>query len=348
MDCLRIYRKACTINQTIQNLISDQTHVHQSLEWIILLKLEDYQHLSTECLKYLENAKTFAWQFLCNLCVGNEYSQRRVWQLYKNVLYEMLNSNKDLTKLDYCRMIIYNIYKSQPIELDKDEIFKILVNNLSGNVMNLDKVKTDFLELFLEHFICVERNIIKMYAGLSFDERILLLTFIEYYIRSGGEQRRYVVSMELVYYLCDEFLKKSDCALKAITSDVDLIEPQEVMTLLDCITTVSTYYKYKNKILCKASVFLNICGLLQAIHSVGKNSDNIFTPLSKLNENAPNSSKEGLIDIEQEVSYQMKFRLVKAISCFVYENKKNQDYVRFGSHLLIKFNLKFPDFRPEI
>jgi ataxin-10 len=87
---------------------------------------------------------------------------------------------------------------------------------------------------------------------------------------------------------------------------------------------MSTQDKYIYTLKHDAALFLNLGCLLQAIHKVGKNSENSqFTPIQKLDALASNSSESA--DFEKEISYSFKSKLIKSLANLCYKNKKNQE-----------------------
>lgn len=130
----------------------------------------------------------------------------------------------------------------------------------------------------------------------------------------------------LVTRISMEFKKKSDCILKTISSYVDSIDPQVVVILLDILATISSLDKYRHMLSDDRSLFLNMGCLLQALNKMGKNSNNIFTPIQKLDALLPSS--EDKVSIESEISYSFKTQLVRSIANLSYQNLKNQELAR--------------------
>lgn len=131
--------------------------------------------------------------------------------------------------------------------------------------------------------------------------------------------------------ICDEFKKKSDCVLKTIGSYVDGIEPKEVIALLDVLAQASSDERYAHILSIDGSLFLNVGCLLQTINKIGNSTNsgegnNIFTPVQKLGQLAPNSEEN--TNIERDISYQLKSTLVRTLGNLAYKNSKNQALAR--------------------
>lgn len=140
-----------------------------------------------------------------------------------------------------------------------------------------------------------------------------------------------------------EFKKKSDCILKTVTTYVDSIEPDIVVTLLDIISTASGQEKYLKLLKEDRSLFLNLGCLLQALHKIGKASDTIFSPIQSLEALAPSSTENR--DFEKEISYAMKTKLVKSLANLSHKNKKNQELAREMEIMLSIFECTNADAR---
>lgn len=135
-----------------------------------------------------------------------------------------------------------------------------------------------------------------------------------------------IIHESLIKALTLEFKQKSDCVLKTVTTYVDSIDPEIVVILLDIISIMSTQEKFLGYLKSDRSLFLNIGCLLQALHKVGKESSNTFTPIQKLDALVPTS--EANADFEKEISFTFKSKLVKSIANLSFRNKKNQELAR--------------------
>lgn len=123
-----------------------------------------------------------------------------------------------------------------------------------------------------------------------------------------------------------EFKRKSDCILKTVTTYVDSIDPEIVVTLLDIISTTTGQVKYYQILKDDRALFLNMGCLLQALHKIGKASDTIFSPIQKLDALVPTSNVNG--DFEKEISFSFKTKLVKSLANLSHRNKRNQELAR--------------------
>lgn len=135
-----------------------------------------------------------------------------------------------------------------------------------------------------------------------------------------------LIKEELLKHLTLEFKKKSDCVLKTVGSYVESIDPEIVVILLDIIASTTIQEKYLNLLKDDSALFLNIGCLLQALHKLGKDSTNAFTPIQKLEVLVPTSKESA--DFEKEISFSFKSRLVKSIANLSYRNKRNQELAR--------------------
>lgn len=131
--------------------------------------------------------------------------------------------------------------------------------------------------------------------------------------------------------------------MKTVTTYVDSIEPEVVVTLLDIISTATGQEKYLKYLKDDRSLFLNLGCLLQALHKIGKASDTIFSPIQKLESLVPTSSENG--DFEKEISYAMKTKLVKSLANLSHGNKRNQELAREMEIMLSIFECTNADAR---
>lgn len=143
--------------------------------------------------------------------------------------------------------------------------------------------------------------------------------------------------------MSQEFKKSSDCILKTVTSYVESVRPEKVVTLLEIISAACCQDKYVSILKSDASLFLNTCIVLQNLHKIGKNSDNIFSPIQKLDSLAPSSIDN--CDYEKKFSYNFKTMLIKTIANLCHRNKKNQDLAREMEIMLSIFDCTNADAR---
>ena len=152
-----------------------------------------------------------------------------------------------------------------------------------------------------------------------------------------------VINSSLFQHLTDEFKKKSDCILKTVSTYVDSIDPQIIVSLLDIISIATSQEKYLKVLKDDRSLFLNLGCLLQALHKIGKTSGTIFSPIQKLEALVPTSDEGG--DFEKEISYSFKTKLVKSICNLSHKNKKNQELAREMEIMLSIFECTNADAR---
>jgi ataxin-10 len=119
---------------------------------------------------------------------------------------------------------------------------------------------------------------------------------------------------------------KSDNILKTVATHVESNDPEIVMILLDIVSAMTAQDKYLELLKNDNSLFLNMGCLLQAIHKIGKDTPNIFTPIQKLNALLPQNEEK--TEIESEISYTFKTKLVKSLANLSYRNQRNQELAR--------------------
>lgn len=131
--------------------------------------------------------------------------------------------------------------------------------------------------------------------------------------------------------------------LKTEASYVNSIHPREVCALLEVICLISGNDHYSHILATDSSLFLNAGCLLITINQLGGQSENIFTPVSKLGQVAPNSNED--TTIERDVSFELKSMLVRTIGNLAYQNPRNQELARDMDILLAVLNCTNVDAR---
>lgn len=283
---------------------------------------------------------------MANLCVNNPTSQQLVWTAYGQTFLDCLRIT-DHTNRYICRMIIYQMQLNNIIDTTANKsVLSALLANLNEQINKPNETICEFLQFTLEHFCCHHKYFLPIYGSLSDPERIAFLHFVAEYLRSPlpvEEGQRTPVSRDLIQYVCKEFKKKSDCVLKTQASYVDSIHPREVCALLEVICLVSGDDHYSHIQSTDSSLFLNVGCLLMSINKLGDQSENIFTPVSKLGQAAPNSKED--TEIERDVSFELKSMLVRTIGNLAYHNTRNQELARDMDILLAVLNCTNVDAR---
>lgn len=320
-ECCRLLRNSCAVGKSIQNHIAGiEPSIFEKVN-IILFDLPKPQTM------FLQKTRQMCWQFMANLCVQNDLTQRKIWNECISPLLLHIKCPCETGCDREFTMILYNLLISEMLSVND---VKGIVEILLECIMNGHELKlNDFHQLFMEHLITNYRSIAPVFDRLNPAEK--RINFIFYVAEHTKSIRHTVISTSLLQFICKEFKKKSDCVLKATTSAVDTIHPREVIVLLEVIARSSSDERYTHILSIDKSLFINIGCLLRSVHDIGKqqmnntNDVNIFAPVQKLTQLAPNSNENSTI--ERDISYQLKSMLIRILANLAYKNKHNQDLV---------------------
>lgn len=297
---LRLLRNICSKGTEFQDKITS---------------IPDIFQLSTKILtdSNITEEKVVCLQCLANMCVQNKTSQEIVWSNLKNVLLEYFGNNH--STCDIVAMIIYNMFiaEQSDVLLDGEKIYKLLVLEVIDGTIK----PNEFMFIFLEYFITEYEKFPDIYKSLEEKEKLWTLYHISDYLKETEKKKQ--ISSGLLKLIVDEFKMKSDCILKTLESYVNGVNPNEICALLEIISAASSQNVYGWILKSDGSLFLNIGCLLRNLQMLGKESDNIFTPIAKIDPN---------VECEKEFSYDFKSKLVQIIGNLSHKNKKNQDLSR--------------------
>lgn len=326
-ECCRLLRNSCAIGQPIQNRIIDfEIESNRIFDTInaVLFGLPRAQP------KLAHKTRKMCWQFVANLCVQNETAQRQIWHKCIEPLVHELNCVCQTENGRECTMILYNLFINEILNTnDTKRIMELLLQCISDRDSQHELQCNDFYQLFMEHSITKYRSVVSIYDRiLPLEKRIYLIYYIADHMKTVSHD---AISTPLLQFMCKEFKKKSDCVLRSANSATDQIHPQEVVALLEVIATASSDDRYSHIFNNDSSLFLNVGCLLRSAHEIGKRQSsgdseaNIFAPVQKLNQLAPNSNEDS--SIERDISYQLKSMLIRTLANLTYKNKTNQDLV---------------------
>lgn len=333
-ESLQLLRQSCSYGPAVRFALASSADLTTSLHE--LLTLQDSE--------YCQPAK-FGWQMLVNCCYKNAPGQRLIWTAYRPtmlaVLAEPANAHAEL-----CRMLVYTLLVHDIVDADGAKaVLRLLVAQYSDACEHKSETLPEHLQFCLEYFGCRRRGILPLYGSLTDEERVAFLQFIGDYLRGSADDvgRTQPLSSELVPYLCKEFKKKSDCVLKTEASYAEAVHPREVYALLAVISALSGDVVHAPLLSADSSLFLNVGCLLAAIGTLGQKSENVFTPVAKLGQIAPNSSESTAI--ERDISYDLKTMLVRTIANLAHRNARNQELAREMDILLAVLNCTSVDAR---
>ncbi|KAG6456295.1 ataxin-10 [Manduca sexta] len=272
-QCLRLVRSCGAAGTKMQTYISKELSILDSM----YVLATEYQHPSVNFLnEELMKCMTVLVQTLGNLVVNNPFNQIMIWNKFDTIILNCLIGQNDKIATA-AAMIVYNILLGQPNVLPADDV--MLLNSLAY-MYNNDN--TEYPHLIIEYLIGVENTYIeKLYSKLEPECRMLVLN-LAYNILMSNESQDINVSVNFVKFMAHEFKSKSDCILKTVDKYVNTIEPQEVVFLLEIIATASSMDAYMDCLQSDTSLFINCAFLLQAIHTLGKQSSNFFSSINKL------------------------------------------------------------------
>lgn len=323
-ECCRLLRNSCAVGQQIQNCIAECSFDSHSIFESINVVL-----VSTEILPL--KTRQMCWQFVANLGVQNESTQRQIWTKSIGPLLSQLNCVCDTENSRECTMILYNLFISEILNtVDVRKIVELLLQCISDRNGRHELQNNDFHQLFMEHAITKYGSIVPVYDRIQpLDKRLHLIYYIADHMKAV---RHDPISTPLLQFICKEFRKKSDCVLRTTSSALDTIHPKEVIALLDIIAQASSDERYAHILATDNSLFINIGSLLRSIHEIGKyqanaveTQSNIFAPVQKLNQLAPKSTED--CSIERDISYQLKTTLIRTLANLAYKNRAHQDLV---------------------
>lgn len=323
-ECCRLLRNSCAIDQQYQTQLVNYSMNGESVFATI-------NRITTiDCAT--SRTKKMCWQMLANMCVQNQTAQLEIWRKCVEPLMGKLKCVCGTGNGREYTMILYNLHICETFNMDEvKRILELLLECVGNTGMQHELSTNDFHRLFMEHIITKYRLTVPIYDSIVPHEKRL---YLNYYIADHMKTVQHeLVSTGLLLFICKEFKKKSDCVLRtSASSALDANHAKEVAALLDIIAQASSDERYSQVLATDSSLFINVGFLLRSIHDLGKcqpidgqNAENIFAPVQKLEQLAPNSNKN--TEIERDISYQLKSTLIRTLGNLAYKHKKNQDLV---------------------
>ncbi|XP_054740167.1 ataxin-10 [Anastrepha obliqua] len=317
LEHLKALRNLCAADPTHQNVIAEHDQFNGQLHKLLF-----------DSTSLPQNIQLMALQLLANAIVQNSSSQRKIWYHYGEAIVECCHKPPLGRHTDILLMIVYNVLKSAAVLNMEQQSLSVAVRVWQSIVQERSEVSYEFLHFLFEHFIVYGgHNTVRYYAHLTPTERISFLEYLVNYLRQDSPNGR--VHPFILKYITKEFNMKSDRILvcqpnNAQAPTTDPLPAREAYAILRVIASASGSELYGDKYADEHSLFLNVSSLLRCLAQVGKQSQNIFTPMSKLEEVALTSNISR--DFEAEVSFELKTLLVRCIANLLYKNSTNQGY----------------------
>ncbi|XP_037950655.1 ataxin-10-like [Teleopsis dalmanni] len=317
MTIIKFLRNICGRGLRVQNIIMENEELHSVLRKIFDIDCEE---------DWPEDAqlKKMSFQLLSNLIVQNSNNQQLVWKRYGAMIVESSTDGPLNEYLNVQLMILYNIYIGNTQSLTDIEVLKIILKVWDN--IHTQKYEKDIecLHFFFEHIlVTAPMTTAKCYDKLQIKERISLLDYVLTYISHKNPNGS--VDFKVLQTFSKKFKLKADTFLRVAQTNASDNHPREIYMLLKVIATTSGDEIYAPSYSKDHSLFISACYLLRIILDAGKSSEqNIFTPMSKLDEVATTSNIS--TDFENEVSYELKTLLVRTIANLLHENQQNQEY----------------------
>lgn len=325
----------------------DITNVIEAWRRLIEMPFDAAEHLTVllkKCILFLRVAcvqgSDMQMRILCNdQCRQNirttishkdEAVARSAWQLCSNLLVQCPGNVepaiKDLLPLcltalangaahngDTIAAVLYNLLEANKllvpsIELSRLEIYKCAIRAIYQH----QEEQFTFLQFLLEEFLTRDPEPKEAYLGLD-EQRINLHRYITEYIKSDVTE----LSSAFLRALSENFNRLSDNILTWFNGQVKAAEPEELLSLLECLCTITGTAKYSLAYKSEASMFINGGALLVACCESHKSEVVGKDKLSDFEEGAR----------EEDPFYDFKSYLIRLIGNLAHKNKKNQDYV---------------------
>ncbi|KAK0167716.1 hypothetical protein PV327_001588 [Microctonus hyperodae] len=307
------------------------------VQWIIneLNIITNSSNITTEQWDIMR----ICFSFLCNISSINQDLPDNIYDpQLKKVIMKLLSFDLDipekitLTRRIYC--FIYNIMKITHLCYIPED-FVIFVHGL----LKADQLGINIAQDILLLLMNTSQFTGDIYEILPTELRLYMLEVLYQNLKStvydcANNENVYTPSSDIIKFLADRFKKKSDLILKTVKSYVNGMEPVEITIILDILGLITTTTLVHHITLQDdTSLLINTVYLLKAIHMVGKEADNCFTPVQKLSEIVPSisdSKNNATTDenIQNHPGFGFKAALIRLIGNLIFRNKKNQDTVK--------------------
>ncbi|KAI4493048.1 hypothetical protein M0802_009696 [Mischocyttarus mexicanus] len=339
--CKQLYSKLAEVNASNFKLKLEEEKDTRCFPWngvakwamdyiILNCDIESFQEriqLLRLCIQFLCNLYTFACDDINSLRC-NSIRKHFNDATFQNALIKCI-SYKDISVARATCMFVHNALK----KFDRNHFTwkdnSYVCSQLLTKVKDLECAKDALLCLLNQPDIFQS-----VYQDIVMEDKLNLLQIIheaakDVIYRKEINDTGFTFCRKLNNFLSDCFCKRSDLILKTMATYLNNnFEPMEVIIILDILGVLSSeatdilYAIQDNR-----SLLINCCYLLKSLHMCGKESENYFTSIQRLNEVAPCMQKEEN-HLEHHPAFGFKAALIRVIGNMSYKNKQCQDIVR--------------------
>lgn len=166
----------CTKGPSLQNLIINTNGM--------LLLLNEIVSGQTLVTKELE-IKFF--QLIANLCVGNKYSQEKIWASMSELIETKLESD-DSSFVNVSAMIIYNMILNDISPIAKKSIVESCLKRYRTFLTSPNKPIPDFVHILMDYVMCKSCYSLDIYRKLSTEDQKTTLYYVVDYVEEESNE----------------------------------------------------------------------------------------------------------------------------------------------------------------
>ncbi|XP_067630968.1 ataxin-10 [Eurosta solidaginis] len=321
LEHLKALRNLCAVRPHHQNIIAEHKPFNEQLHKLL------FSRADTDITP--KNIRNITLQLLANVIVQNSNTQSKIWQWHGAAILESCNLLPLGKHTNIYLAIIYNVLKGGAVSNIEQHALNAAIHVWQTIMQEQSKDTFEYLDFLFEHFVVHGgHNTVRCYAHLSATERISFLEYLILYLRNDSPNGG--IHKFLLNYITKEFNKKSDRILVCkpdgtqSTPSSDPMPAREAYALLRVIASATGSDLYGQYYVDEHSLFLNVSSLLRCLAQIGKQSQNIFTPMTQLEQVAPASKASQVF--ESELSFELKTLLMRCIANLLYKNPANQSY----------------------
>ncbi|XP_077449865.1 ataxin-10 [Stigmatopora argus] len=315
-ECFRALRNSCVQSSRNQSLLRELCFIDLSVELLRFL------HANPKSWEGVFESLRCGIQFLGNLSVGNQMCKDEIWRRsFPGLLLQLLNVDDEKT-VSYASMVLHTCLDEAKVE----ELSQLKNIQLARRVMELcgNRPELDWTVLIAtQHFLKSSTLVENMYSAMPPCERLTLLELISAQL-SGGESLGDGISPGVARFLASSFQKGGGAILSLANSAADepLQEALTVMSLLDVLCEMTSHQDEFTFLQDQADLLATTVELLKQVHTIGKTSQNVFSPAQNFD------GQEGDQESRGSPVTSFKAHLVRLVANLCYRHPKNQNKVR--------------------
>lgn len=311
-EVYRTLRNMCVECEQNQDLLSNQEHLYKTSKDSIQALMNQIK--SSKGSDIIVTLRCIV-QFLGNCSVGHQKNQCLIWKIFVEELNKLFDLSDEKLSIYTC-MVAHTCLSGN---LDNQDVWisPDTIQMLTNVICYTTECDCEWGVYLIESMCKVDSSFSKVFPLLKDTEKLLVYeVMLDHLDKSENDQQ---TSKSNLQYIAEDMKSQSYTILSLLEKHQNQ-NPVVIVKEIEILGIATSFHNLYPDINTDKDLLSCVIYLLEAIHKIGLQGDNLFSRVDKI-------IKMGNID-QDHAGYCLKRDLVKLIGNMAYECKPNQDLIR--------------------